>query len=338
MTALVEFQQSTHKLLLYFLYSSYYTLSLSSAQPGSSTSKRPNTRSQSMRSKKSTPSATVGGSASSSEEEEAQPQSEAPENAGQSPPAIEQQGGKRKAKKKHMSKTKKSKHSNTAEDTDFILGNHLSKRKRAKILNGDHIDIFTLLPPAKVLGKGEKKRTYGRRRYKTPLAERNFENWLDGFQVYMGVISVFYPKRSMHLVAYMAHVRRAFALPGEEAALTYEEDFCRNASLLPTTRWDLRDQNYWMEHVGPYMEKKPQDPQKSGKAELKKCRQCWEYSRGTCLRPTCKYLHECEKCLGNHPASACFKGKQPFRGGRGHFHQGNRGAPGPSQGATGSRY
>ncbi|CAI5799363.1 Hypothetical predicted protein [Podarcis lilfordi] len=212
--------------------------------------------------------------------------------------------------------------------TDFILDNHLSKRKRTEILNGDYVDMFTLLPPMKVSGKGEKKHTYGKRRYRT---ERNFENWLDGFQVFMGVISACYPKHSMHLAAYLAHVRRAYALAGEVAALTYDEDFRRNASLLPTTRWDLRDQNYWMEHVGPCVEKKPQDPFKSGKVELKRRRQCWEYNRGTCVCPGCKYLHECEKCLGNHLATSCFKGKQPFRGGRGHFHQGNRGAPGPSQ-------
>ncbi|CAI5773267.1 XP_028590673.1uncharacterized protein LOC114599482 [Podarcis lilfordi] len=180
--------------------------------------------------------------------------------------------------------------------TDFILGNHLSKRKRDKILNGDFIDMFTLLPPAEIKGKGEKKRYYG---------------------------------------------RALFA--GDEAAISYNEDFGRNASLLSSTRWDQRDNNYWMEHVGPYIEKKTNNQAKSGKVDTKRRKQCWDFIKGACQCTACKYLHECDKCLGSHPAINCYKGKQqPFRGGRGHLHQGNRGAPsgasGTAQGTAGNRY
>ncbi|XP_077779128.1 uncharacterized protein LOC144326458 [Podarcis muralis] len=206
----------------------------------------------------------------------------------------------------------------TNQSTDFILGNHLSQKKRNKILNGDYVDMFTLLPPTKLTGKGEKRRFFGKRRYRTPRAERTFENWLDGFQVFMGVVCAAYPRRSMDLVAYLAHVRRAHALAGENATLTYDENFRRNASLLPSTRWDLTDPNYWGEDVNPYIEKKNQESFKAGKTEAKRRRQCWEYNRGVCSRPSCKYLHECERCWGNHPASACFKNKQqPVRGGAG---------------------
>ncbi|CAI5799268.1 Hypothetical predicted protein [Podarcis lilfordi] len=144
----------------------------------------------------------------------------------------------------------------TDQSTDFILGNHLSQKKRNKILNGDYVDMFTLLPPTKLLGKGEKRRSSGKGRYRTPRAERTFENWLDGYQVFMGVVCAAYPRRSMDLVAYLAHVRRAHSLAGEHAALMYDENFRRNASLLPTTRWDLTDPNYWGEDVNPYIEKK----------------------------------------------------------------------------------
>nr|XP_034964125.1 uncharacterized protein LOC118081792 isoform X2 [Zootoca vivipara] len=48
--------------------------------------------------------------------------------------------------------------------TDIILGNHLSRRKRAKILNGDYVDI-SLLPLARISGKGEKKQSHGRCRW-----------------------------------------------------------------------------------------------------------------------------------------------------------------------------
>ncbi|CAI5799411.1 XP_028572535.1uncharacterized protein LOC114590431 [Podarcis lilfordi] len=130
---------------------------------------------------------------------------------------------------------------------------------------------------------------------------------------------------------------------GDEAAISYDEDFRRNASLLSSKRWDQRDNNYWMEHVGPNIEKKTHDQAKPGKVDAKRRKQCWDFNRGACQRTACKYLHECDKCLGSHPAINCFKGKQqPFRGGRGHLHQGNQGAPsgasGPAQGSTGNRY
>lgn len=227
--------------------------------------------------------------------------------------------------------------------TDFILGNHLSKRKRDKILNGDYVDMFTLLPPAQIKGKGEKKRYYGKKRYRTPRAERTFENWLNGYQVFMGIVLGGYPKRGMHLASYLAHVRRARELAGDEAAISYGEEFRRNASLLSSTRWDQRDNNCWLEYVGPNIEKKTLDQAKPGKVDAKRRKQCWDFNRGACQRTACKYVHECDKCLGSHPAINCFKGKQqPFRGGRGHPHQGNRGAPsgssGPAQGSTGIRY
>ncbi|CAI5771626.1 finger 703-like [Podarcis lilfordi] len=226
----------------------------------------------------------------------------------------------------------------TNQSTDFILGNHLSQKKRNKILNGDYVDMFTLLPPTKLMGKGEKRRSFGKRRYRTPRAERTFENWLDGYQVFMGVVCAAYPRRSMDLVAYLAHVRRAHSLAGENAALTYDENFRRNASLLPSTRWDLTDPNYWGEDVNPYIEKKNQESAKAGKTEAKRHRLCWEFNRGVCSRPSCKYLHECERCWGNHPASAFFKNKQqPFRGGRGYFHNNTRGAPGSSHQGPGNR-
>nr|XP_034966506.1 uncharacterized protein LOC118082785 [Zootoca vivipara] len=229
----------------------------------------------------------------------------------------------------------------TFASSDFILGNHLSNKKRNKILNGDYVDIFTLLPPAKMKGKGEKKPAYGKRKYREPRAERTFENWLDGFQIYMGTIVACYPKRAMHLLAYMAHVRRAYALAGEGPALLYDEDFRRNASLLSSTRWDLRDQNFWGEHVGPYIEKKQPESARSARAEYKRSARrlvCWEYNKGTCGRAYCKYSHECEKCQGSHPATACFKGRQSFRGKRGNFQQGPRSGAAAGQSTSGNRY
>ncbi|CAI5771623.1 Hypothetical predicted protein [Podarcis lilfordi] len=214
-------------------------------------------------------SSTEEGSSSGSEAEQLAPQI-APAAANTNQASSEAQGGKGNPKGSTRRQRRK-------EVSSLIL--KMSQKKRNKILNGDYVDIFTLLPPTKLTGKGEKKLPFGKRKYRTPRAERTFDNWLDGFQVFMGVVCVAYLRRAMDLVAYLAHVRRAHTLAGETAALTYDENFRRNASLLPSTRWDP---NYWGEDVGPYIEKKKQELVKSGKTEAKRRRQCSEYNRGVC--------------------------------------------------------
>ncbi|CAI7934899.1 Hypothetical predicted protein [Podarcis lilfordi] len=231
-----------------------------------SNSSRPNTRAQAAISKKAT------------------------HNSGKGRPLAkgpEKQGGKRKCKKKHTSsKKRRSKQSETEEESGPMdgywglgEGNHgiplWAHERRAnshrRTFNGvlDWKD-GSLVEDVKLLGKGEKRRSSGKGRYRTPRAERTFENWLDGYQVFMGVVCAAYPRRAMDLVAYLAHVRRAHALAGEQAALTYDENFRRNASLLPSTRWDLTDPNFWGEDVTPYIERKNQGMVKAGRTEVKR--------------------------------------------------------------------
>ncbi|CAI5799432.1 XP_028572535.1uncharacterized protein LOC114590431 [Podarcis lilfordi] len=258
------------------------------------------------------PTTAVGDSRSSSDGEH-QGHQDVPSAAAPTTTTGEEQGGKRKSKKKHTSKKSKKSRTSDSEDESGTSSSASDSDAPMEDYWGLGEDISVLLlwvheRRANSHRKGEKKRLYGKRRYRTPRAEHTFENWLDGYQVFMGIVSVAYPKCVMHLIANIAHVRRAFALARENAALSYDEDFRRNASLLPSTRWDLRDQNYWMEHVGPYVEKKSQDSSKTGKVEPKWRRQCWDFNKGVCSRSACRHAHECERCLGSHPASACFKG------------------------------
>ncbi|CAI7935294.1 Hypothetical predicted protein, partial [Podarcis lilfordi] len=126
----------------------------------------------------------------------------------------------------------------TYSTSDVIPGDHLSPKLRAKILNGEFVDMFKLVPPTEELGRGEKRPSHGKRKSRYPSVPRTFENWLDGFQAFMGTIVAAYPKRAVHLVAYLSHIRTACALSGEAAAINYDKKFRRKASRIPLARWD----------------------------------------------------------------------------------------------------
>ncbi|CAI5767983.1 Hypothetical predicted protein [Podarcis lilfordi] len=114
--------------------------------------------------------------------------------------------------------------------TDDVPGYHLSTKLRAKILNGEYVDIFKLVPTWIAMRRGKLKCRNG-----APRAERSFANWLEGFYVFMGVVSMAYPKRAWHLVNYLKIVREVYALAGEDAAIAYDTEFRQNASHLSNT-------------------------------------------------------------------------------------------------------
>ncbi|CAI5763531.1 XP_034954535.1uncharacterized protein LOC118076098 [Podarcis lilfordi] len=217
---------------------------------------------------------------------------------------------------------------------DIIPGSHLSAKLRSRILNGRYVDMFKLLPPSEEQEKGSSS---AKKRSGASAADRTFEHWLDCFQVFAGVVTAAYPRRSLHLIVYLSIVRSAFTKAGEKAAIKYDENFRRRAARIPSARWDRKDLDVWTTYVAPLIDKKVPDQQKSRISVFRPGRRllCWDFNRGSCQRPACRFAHSCEKCNGSHPASSCFGGRRPFRGGRGGSQQPPKSAPLPSTSGTG---
>ncbi|XP_077783390.1 uncharacterized protein LOC144327500 [Podarcis muralis] len=217
---------------------------------------------------------------------------------------------------------------------DIIPGSHLSTKLRSRILNGRYVDMFKLIPPSEDQEKGSSS---SRKRPGIATADRTFERWLDCFQVFAGVVMAAYPRRSVHLMVYLTTVRSAFSKAGEKAAIKYDENFRRRAAKIPSARWDRKDLDVWTTYVAPLIDKKVQDQQKSKFSAFRPGRRllCWDFNKGSCQRPTCRFAHVCEKCNGSHPATSCFGGRRPFRGGRGGSQQPPKSAPLPSTSGTG---
>lgn len=202
---------------------------------------------------------------------------------------------------------------------DIIPGAHLSSKLRSRILDGRYVDIFSLAPPLDGQEPLDKGLSVPKRRTIVAKADRTFERWMDSFQVFAGVISAAYPKRSLHLWVYLSIVRSAFTMAGETAALSYDQNFRRRAAKIPTARWDRKDLDVWTTYVAPRIEKKASELQKFKPATQKVGRKwfCWDFNKGICQRQACKFAHLCDKCSGSHSASACSAARRPFRRGGG---------------------
>ncbi|XP_077784236.1 LOW QUALITY PROTEIN: uncharacterized protein LOC144327715 [Podarcis muralis] len=216
---------------------------------------------------------------------------------------------------------------------DVIPGSHLSTKLRARILNGRYVEIFKLTPPS----EDQERVSSSRKRTGVSSADRTFERWLDCFQVFAGVVMAAYPRRSLHLLVYLSIVRSAFTKAGEKAAIKYDENFRRRAAKIPSARWDRKDLDVWTTYVAPLIDKKAPEQQRMRPGAFKTARRltCWDFNKGSCQRQGCKFAHMCDRCNGLHPASSCYTGRRPFRGGKGGSQQTPKATPSASTPGTG---
>ncbi|CAI7935479.1 XP_034954535.1uncharacterized protein LOC118076098 [Podarcis lilfordi] len=219
---------------------------------------------------------------------------------------------------------------------DIIPGAHLSTKLRARILNGRYVDIFKLAPPPASPDSQEKDDS-SKKRAGSKKLEKTFERWLDGFQVFAGIVVMAYPRRAHHLMVYLSIVRSAFTMAGQLAAIAYDVNFRRRAAKISSARWDRKDLDVWTTYVVPHIEKKALEQQKPKAGPFRPTRKltCWDFNKGSCQRQFCKFSHVCDKCTGGHPASTCLGSRRPFRGGKGGSQQPPKAATPASTSGTG---
>lgn len=203
------------------------------------------------------------------------------------------------------------------QDFEDPPGVHLSRKVRERILNGFYVDLFTLLKPEESGKTGTKRDKKG---VVKGSAERNFNNWLSGYTVYMSLVGVAFPERTWHLMNHFNNVLKARALAGDMPGINYDEAFHQRASHYEMARWDFRNNDLWLETVGLHsrawldVDKRKFPFKRDGNQRV-----CWEYNQGRCQRYRFKYEHVCEVCFGYHTRLACQKSAsapQPFRGSR----------------------
>lgn len=189
------------------------------------------------------------------------------------------------------------------------LGFYLHPATKEKIWRGEFVDVFSLLFRVEPMEEQDQH----------PKVERNFDNWLSGFLIYVSVLLQAQLWRGLALIKYMDIILRIRTFFVGPAWLQYDEMFRMQAAVLPSLPWDRIEPDLWLdlftqyEYVdGPRADSghivavDPRPLQR--KAAMKKApkRVCWMFNaRGKCFRDRCRFKHECATCAGPHPNIAC---------------------------------
>ncbi|CAI5794256.1 Hypothetical predicted protein [Podarcis lilfordi] len=139
--------------------------------------------------------------------------------------------------------------------TDQPPGIQLKKNLRNRILNGEFVDMFSLLSPASFCSSKFKPESYCKRDKAVDVA-RTFDNWLTVYTTYMGLVAAAYPDKAWHLANYQGIILKARKMAGDSAALAYDGKFRERAAEDPKARWDIKDSDIWSEVVAPHFEKR----------------------------------------------------------------------------------
>lgn len=129
------------------------------------------------------------------------------------------------------------------------LGAHLKQEVRDKIMKGEYVEIFSLLPLEKfnldrVKPDDSKKEDEEKRSYR--LIPRTFVNWLQAFAIMASIIGEKNPEHCSALFCYMDAIGEAHNVYGGTAWLRYDEQFRQRRAVRSSLRWDHKDISLWM--------------------------------------------------------------------------------------------
>ena len=187
------------------------------------------------------------------------------------------------------------------------LGYHLSTSVKEKIWRGEFMDILSPLPSQKdFMAKSEKndKHEDDRRR---PIP-RSFNNWLQAFCVFAGVMTDKYPERSSGLFQHVDHILEAYKSFGGLGWFYYDEFFRQKLAVHPSLRWGMKDVGLWLNLLAPQRSAMPKPAAVSNSGAVFRKGSCFAFNDSQCRwNAACKYRHECSYCAGAHPAAKCLK-------------------------------
>ncbi|KAL8172610.1 UNVERIFIED_CONTAM: hypothetical protein K2H54_002906 [Gekko kuhli] len=118
------------------------------------------------------------------------------------------------------------------------LGDHLLRATKAKIGRGEYAEMFTLLFRDVEVKASIRDDPRELEKIWYMQVDKNFDNWLLAYTIYMGVVLQAYPDRGSALVEYQDLIHRAYKEYSGAARLRCDELFHVQAALDPTLPWD----------------------------------------------------------------------------------------------------
>lgn len=124
------------------------------------------------------------------------------------------------------------------------LGFHLSLAVKEKIRKGEFIDILSLLPLHKdFMVRTDRRGDEEDRRRPIP---QSFNNWLQAFCIYAGVLAEKHPGLCGGLFQHVDHILEAYKNFGGLGWFYYDESFRQKLSIHPMLSWGMKDVELWL--------------------------------------------------------------------------------------------
>ncbi|KAJ1108239.1 hypothetical protein NDU88_005620 [Pleurodeles waltl] len=205
------------------------------------------------------------------------------------------------------------------------LGSHVADKMKARIWRHEYVDVFKLLH-RDIQAKEEEWKLA--RRPRVPIT---MDNWTSAVLIFASIYCEKYPDRAIALFKYMDIIRKSQLHFGGFAWLSYDEEFRARVSVNPEKPWGDVDPELWMQWMAsaqssasthtasglPVVYKPFQScPTQGGAGAVNKTPvpttgACWNFNKGFCSRPKCRFKHDCSKCGGCHPVTQCFSLSSP---------------------------
>ena len=216
------------------------------------------------------------------------------------------------------------------------LGLGVSQHIREKIWNGEFVDLALLLRPAISInnasdcvfsiGSRDSPAWQIRPHNQTPRIT-SVEQWTSAFLIFASIYLMRHPTRARQLLKYADIVRSAAFRRVGYGWRDYDIQFRLRQARMPSRSWASIDAELWLTLLGAPVQQpifRPYNNQRSiGHTNIRTSRTaqrdqnagvCFDFNRGHCFRPACRFPHKCATCLSvGHSAASCRSSPRSIR-------------------------
>ena len=219
---------------------------------------------------------------------------------------------------------------NNDDDEFFHITSHVDSNLKAKIENGEYIELEKLIPKNRSQVLNEDRRLQlmhknGETYLATPEAETKINSvrrWEQAFRVYSAIYSKANPERSHEIWQYIHVINTAAASYVWENVQYYDVTFRQLMHSKPKRSWAKIYSQLWnlamcepIIRTGGASHSSNQH-RSSDKFDRNRC--CWGWNKSKCNKWNCKWDHRCSSCGAfSHTYQQCHKKKNKNNGGGG---------------------
>ena len=189
------------------------------------------------------------------------------------------------------------------ESVNTPIGIHVPLSIRQKIVNGEYVDLGSLLATNHSKQSSSIQVVRGRievTQKANTVRINTLDQWSDAFIIFISIYITAHPNAVQGLLKYFSNIRLGASRGVDLGWKAYDEQFRLKMAQNPGSDWGTIESELWL----LYMYSSPAAPAQSPPAgkQLK----CIPFNNtGRCVKAHCTYLHKCATCNGDHSAFVC---------------------------------